>query len=112
MLYVVFGARHPAGLSDGSVDLTRVELLGLLDALADDTRLRILEWVAGSGEQFAQGIMARFDLSQSAASRHLRQLSAAGFLVERRQGGASKAYHLNGERLREVMAALERLLLG
>jgi len=112
MLYVVFGARHPAGLSDGSVDLTRVELLGLLDALADDTRLRILEWVAGSGEQFAQDIMARFDLSQSAASRHLRQLSAAGFLVERRQGGASKAYHLNGERLREVMAALERLLLG
>ena len=111
MLYVVFGARHPAGLSSGSADLTRVELLGLLDALADDTRLRILEWVARSGEQFAQDIMTRFDLSQSAASRHLRQLSAAGFLVERRQGGASKAYHLNGERLREVTAALEVLLL-
>lgn len=110
-LYVAFGARHPAGLSADASELTRVELLNLLDALADDTRLRILAWIAASGEHFSQDIMARFELSQSAASRHLRQLSAAGFLVERRQGGASKAYHLNGDRLREMLAALEHLLL-
>lgn len=109
-VFVIFGARQPTGLSGSSGDLTRVELLNLLDALADDTRLRILEWLTASGERSSQAIMTRFALSQSATSRHLRQLSAAGFLAERRQGGASKVYHINPDRIRETMVALGYLL--
>ena len=106
---IVFGARVPQGATVRSPALSRSELVTRLSALADDTRLRILEWVAHRGEQRAQDIIASLDLSQSAASRHLRHLSATGYLVERRCEGA-KCYRLNCERLKSTLEALERFL--
>ena len=52
----------------------------------------------------------RLDLSQSAASRHLKQLSATGYLIERRCSGA-KCYSLNRERVQDTMRAVEAFLL-
>jgi DNA-binding transcriptional ArsR family regulator len=104
-LWVLFGARQPQGAGEAAPELTRAELLVRLSALADDTRLSILRLVAEQGELRSQQIMDLLDLSQSGASRHLQQLSAAGFLSDRRCNGA-KCYHLNGERVDATLAAL------
>ena len=104
-LWLLFGARQPQDAGEAAPELTRAELLVRLSALADDTRLHILKLVADQGELRSQEIMDRLDLSQSGASRHLQQLSAAGFLSERRCNGA-KCYHLNGDRVDDTLAAL------
>jgi DNA-binding transcriptional ArsR family regulator len=106
---VFFGARLPEGTRVSSPALTRSELLVRLSALADDTRLSILDLLARDEELCAQDMMTRLDLSQSAASRHLRQLSATGYVIERRREGA-KCYRLNRDRFRNTIRALEQFL--
>ena len=106
---VFFGARLPEGASTRSPALTRSELLVRLNALADDTRLSILNLLAEHDELCAQDIMTLLGLSQSAASRHLRQLSATGYLVERRREGA-KCYVLNRDRFQNMIRALEQFV--
>jgi ArsR family transcriptional regulator len=108
---LVFGARLPEGALIDAPDLSRAEMLVRLNALADDTRLRILKLVADQGEQRSQDIMNRLELSQSASSRHLKQLSATGYLNERRCEGA-KCYSLNPERLEDTLCAIRNFLLG
>lgn len=105
--WVSFGVRLPAGTRTRSTELSRSELNTRLSALADDTRLRILELVMQHGELCAQDIITMLDLSQSAASRNLRQLTATGYLVERRRETA-KCYSLNRERIDDTMKALRR----
>ncbi|NDJ34637.1 MAG: winged helix-turn-helix transcriptional regulator [Chloroflexi bacterium] len=85
--------------------LSRAELLVRLNTLADDTRLRILELLVEHGELSSPAVMEHLSLSQSAASRHLRQLSLTGYLTERRHEGA-KVYRLNRPRLDETLQAL------
>jgi DNA-binding transcriptional ArsR family regulator len=107
--WVLFGARQPQDAGEVVPELSRAELLVRLNALADDNRLSILKLVADEGELRSQDVMARLDLSQSGASRHLQQLTAAGFLHERRCNGA-KCYALNGDRLDATLAALGSFL--
>lgn len=109
VLWLIFGARLPPGAPIRAPDVSRAELLVRLLAMADDTRLRILQLVAELGELSSPDIMRRLELSQSAASRHLQQLSATGYLVERRQDGA-KWYSLNPNRVEDTSQALTRLL--
>jgi DNA-binding transcriptional ArsR family regulator len=104
-LFVFFGARLPAGSTINAPDLSRGELVVLLNALADDTRLRILRYVADNGEQRSQRIMADLGLSQSTASRQLSHLCAAGFLRSRLCDGA-KCYSLSADRLRDTVQAV------
>lgn len=106
---IVFGARVPKEASVSSSSLHRSELLMRLNALADDTRLHILELMAQEGELGAKEIIARLDLSQSSASRHLRQLSATGYLIERRREGA-KVYRLNRDRIKGIVKSIEKLV--
>jgi DNA-binding transcriptional ArsR family regulator len=106
---IVFGARLPEGIQYDAPDLSRAEILVRLSALADDTRLRILKFLAEDGEQRSQDIMRHLDLSQSAASRHLKQLSATGHLTERRCEGA-KCYSLNSERIEDTLNATKVFL--
>lgn len=108
-LWLAFGARLPAGMHSSSSALSRAELLVRLGALADETRLRILGLIAEEGELCAQDIITRLSLSQSAASRHLTQLSASGYLIERRQENA-KCYRLNPARIDDTLAALRQFL--
>ncbi len=107
--YFVFGAHLPQGSAYHAPDLSRSELLVRLNALADDSRLRILALVAQEEEICAQEIIAQLELSQSAASRHLRQLTATGYLSERRKEGA-KCYQINESRLGSTFSAMERFL--
>lgn len=107
--YVVFGARMPEGTLSKSPALDRSELLVHLNALADDTRLKILELLTHTEELCAQDIITTLNLSQSSASRHLRQLTATGYLNERRRDVA-KCYTLNTKRLEETTHALKHFL--
>lgn len=106
---IMFGARMPQEATIRSPALNRSELVTRLNALADDTRLRILQLVAQEGELRTQEIMTELEISQSAASRHLPQLSATGYLTERRCEGA-KCYRLNRDRLEDTFKALQQFL--
>ncbi len=106
---IVFGARLPEGARVNSPALSRSELLVRLSALADDTRLQILELLTQHDELCAQDVIDMLELSQSAASRHLRQLTATGYLVERRREVA-KCYSLNPQRVDDTLRALKRFL--
>ena len=107
---IIFGARLPKDTDVHAPDLSRNEITIRLIALADDIRLNILKTIAEEGEMRSQEIIDRLDLSQSAASRHLTQLSATGYLLERRCSGA-KCYSLNRERVQDTMRAVEAFLL-
>jgi DNA-binding transcriptional ArsR family regulator len=110
-LWVFFGARIPESVPFHAPDLSRAEIVVRLDALADDNRLRILKLVSERGELRSQDIIEDLSLSRSAASRHLKQLSANGYLTERRCNGA-KCYKLNPERIRSTLRAISTYLLG
>lgn len=110
-LWVLFGARLPQGVHFHAPDLSRAEIIVRLSALTDDNRLRILKLVSEEGEQNSQDIMNQLDLSQSATSRHLKQLSATGYLTERRCNGA-KCYELDPERITNTLKAVSSFLLG
>ncbi len=109
--WLLFGARLPKGSEIYAPDLSRAEIVVRLGALADDTRLRILQAILESGELSSQQIMTDLGLSQSAASRHLKQLSATGYLAERRCNGA-KCYELDPERIEDTLQAVGSFLLG
>jgi DNA-binding transcriptional ArsR family regulator len=110
-LWLQFGARLPEGSRVSSPDLSRSELLVRLSALADDTRLHILQSLKEQGELCSKDIIQQLELSQSAASRHLKQLSATGYLSVRRKNGA-KCYSLSEERVDDTLEALSHFLLG
>lgn len=108
---IIFGARLPEGLLIDAPHLNRNEIVVRLNALADDTRLQILRLVLEKGEQRSQDIMEMLELSQSAASRHLKQLSATGYLIERRCQGA-KCYQLDKDRIQDTLKAVSNYLVG
>ncbi len=109
VLQIFFGARLPQGAQVRSTALSRSELLVRLNALADDTRLRMLELLTQHNELCAQDFITVLGLSQSSASRHLRQLTATGYVTERRREVA-KCYSLNGDRLDDTLQALKLFL--
>jgi DNA-binding transcriptional ArsR family regulator len=106
---ILFGARLPQGAKSSSTQFSRSEVLVRLSALADDNRLRILEVLAKEKELYAQDVISRLGLSQSAASRHLRQLSATGYITERTLHGA-KCYTLNNEQINHTFQILRQFL--
>jgi len=88
----------PAATSpNGAAALPDDALLDGLRALADPTRLQVLELI-GAGELYAQEIVGRLGIAQSAVSRHLAMLERAGFVTVRPRGGM-KYYALDRGRL-------------
>lgn len=67
----------------------------VFQTLADPTRLRIVEALAG-GEQAVGDLVRAVDIDQSGVSRHLRILGEAGF-VAMRPDGARRFYSLRPE---------------
>ncbi len=109
LMWLIFGARLPESEADNASILHRSDLLVRLSALTDDTRLSMLALLSHHDELCSPDIMAQLHLTQSATSRHLRQLSAAGYVVERRREGA-KCYSINRARITETSRALDRFL--
>ena len=92
--------------------MSRSELLVQLRALADETRLRILDLLLQEGELHAREIVSRLGLARSSGSRHLSQLSATGYLTERQGPGKAKCYAIKPERFQETMQFLQRYTHG
>lgn len=55
-------------------------------ALADETRLRIVERLMAQGELPAGDLVAQADISAPAISRHLKVLRQAGLITHRAEG--------------------------
>lgn len=108
--YLYFGAHLPEGSDVRVPELDRAEIVSRISALADDTRLQILQMIAENGEMRSQEIMEAVNLSQPSVSRYLSQLTSAGYLQERRANGA-KAYILNRERIEKTLKAVSAFLL-
>ena len=109
--FIYFGAHLPEGSDIRVPELDRAEIVSRISALADDTRLQILQMIAERGEMRSQEIMETINLSQPSVSRYLSQLTAAGYLQERREGGA-KVYILNKDRIEKTLKAVSAFLLG
>jgi DNA-binding transcriptional ArsR family regulator len=75
-------------------------------ALADDTRLRILDALA-KREMTAGQIAEMFPVSRPAISRHLRVLREAG-LVQAKGDAQRRIYRIDPRPLREIDRWLER----
>lgn len=102
------GARIAGGRGQGAPALNghfpASDLLEATRALADPTRLRIVDLLL-EGELYAQEIVARLGVAQSAASRHLSQLERAGIVTVAARRG-SKYYAVNADRLEALASAL------
>jgi ArsR family transcriptional regulator, arsenate/arsenite/antimonite-responsive transcriptional repressor len=83
------------------------ELAGVLKALADPVRLRLVSIIASapSGEVCACDLPALLDRSQPTVSHHLTQLVRAG-LLDREQRGRWAWFRLRPGRLAAVRSAL------
>jgi DNA-binding transcriptional ArsR family regulator len=80
------------------------ELLGLLRALGDDTRLRAVRLIA-QAPRSTQELAALVGISEAGLSKHLRILAEAG-VVEARRDGYYVLYSLSRRRLRAVSKLL------
>ena len=76
-------------------------------ALADDTRMGIVEALAGRDHTVTE-LVGLFPISQPAISRHLRVLREAG-VVESEKHGKLRVYRLNPSALRDVGDWTERV---
>jgi DNA-binding transcriptional ArsR family regulator len=86
------------------VSVEAEDLLDGLRALGDPNRLRIVDLLAG-GELYAQEIVGRLGIAQSAVSRHLSVLERAG-LVKVRPRGGMKYYAVECGRMHALADAL------
>lgn len=84
---------------------TRDELARRFKALADPTRIAIVNRLAGAGEVCVCELVAEQNLSQPTISHHLRLLREAG-LVEARRRGTWAYYRLVPEAVAELGFAL------
>ena len=109
-MYIFFSPRMAGGVPLSSPDLTRTDIHTRLATLSDDIRLQILKMLTRQPELSSKQIMEDLNLTQSSASRHLKQLSATGFLNERRQNSA-KIYSINQAFISQTMEAVTSYLL-
>lgn len=79
----------------------------VLKALADETRLSIVEMLS-SGELCACKILEHFNITQPTLSYHMKTLCESGIVSGRREGAWMK-YSLNMEILHEMNALFENL---
>ena len=80
------------------------DVLEMLRALGDANRLRIIDLLS-SGQLYAQEIVGRLGIAQSAVSRHLSQLERAGLVqVEPRRG--MKYYAIDRDRVESLAFTL------
>ncbi|MEM2135453.1 MAG: metalloregulator ArsR/SmtB family transcription factor [Candidatus Jordarchaeaceae archaeon] len=82
-------------------DLIAKKNVEFLKALADETRLKILQFL-GDKEMCQCDIVPAMDKSQSTISQHLQILTNAGVLEYRKEGQRS-LYKLKDERIRKII---------
>jgi DNA-binding transcriptional ArsR family regulator len=105
-LSLVYAA--PALVREAEPRIPPAELLRILRALADDTRLRVLRLIA-ERPRTTQELEPLVGLSRAGLSKSLQRLAEAGLVVPRRDG-YYVVYSLAPERLDALSAALGRFL--
>lgn len=73
----------------------------VFQAIADPTRRSLLELLGSHPELPVTSISGRYDMSRTAVSKHLRILSEAGLVKERKVGRETR-YRLDPEPLQEL----------
>jgi DNA-binding transcriptional ArsR family regulator len=94
----------PFSLAEGRSKLPSDEVLHVLRALADDTRLRALKLIA-AGERSTQELAPLIGISEAGLSKHLGLLVRAG-LVTKRRHGYYVLYGLAAERISTLSEAV------
>jgi DNA-binding transcriptional ArsR family regulator len=86
------------------------EVAGLFDALADPTRLRVVE-LLGTKPARAGELAAALGTSAPAMSKHLRQLLRAGLVADERDAGDARArvFRLRPQSVAAIQAWLDQL---
>jgi DNA-binding transcriptional ArsR family regulator len=107
-----FGLVYPAPAvrEEGQVQIPPGELLRVLRALADDTRLRLLS-LAAQQPRSTQELAPLLHISQATCSKHLRVLAEAGLLHGRRDG-YYVLYSLDRTRLAQLQPSITGFLTG
>ena len=93
-------------VSNGGRDLSVEALLEGLRALADPNRLQILDLLSVR-ELYAQELVGRLGIAQSAVSRHLSLLERAGLVTVRPRRGM-KYYRVADDRLAAIAGAIRQ----
>ena len=89
----------------------RDELVNVLKALSDQTRMKIIELLLERGHKMCVNALAgQLDITQSAVSQHLRILRQAG-LVESDRNGYYVHYSVNKDRIEMIKEMLGNLLV-
>lgn len=83
------------------------DLLKIFKLLADETRLRVLLYLAQEGELHVTALCDRLNQSQPAVSHHLALLRVAG-LIEARRDGKHNFYSVRSQHFHGVMDELFR----
>jgi len=86
-------------------DQLEKDLVQIFKLLSDETRLRILMYLAREGELHVTALCDKLDQSQPAVSHHLALLRVAG-LIEPRRDGKHNYYSVRRIHFRRVMAEL------
>jgi DNA-binding transcriptional ArsR family regulator len=103
---------YPASfvVADARPRIPSADLVRVLRALADDTRLRALKLIA-ERPRSTQELAPLVGISEAGLSKHLRQLAAAGVVATRREG-YYVLYSLVPERLEPLSETLGSFLAG
>jgi DNA-binding transcriptional ArsR family regulator len=83
------------------------EVIDGLRAMSDPSRMKIIDMLR-DGELYAQEVVARLGISQSAVSRHLSTLESAHIITVRPANGM-KYYAIDRARLRALAMYLDRI---
>lgn len=97
--------RFPNGAVPELSDQMIKELCQVFKLLADETRLRILLYLAQAGELNVTTLCERLGQSQPAVSHHLALMRVAG-IIEPRRDGKHNYYSVRAEHFHELMKRL------
>ncbi len=101
-------ATAPTHVHPGTGGHPHAEVVRVLDALADPTRLTIVHLLADEGRRVVE-LTTALGLAQSTVSAHLAVLRDAGLVTATPEGRATR-YGLADTEIDEVLAATERLV--
>lgn len=87
------------------MDYTTAEYVPVFKALADETRLKIIDMLS-CGTMCACDILEEFSISQSTLSYHMRILTESG-LVSANRDGSWMRYTLNRQKADELLEFLK-----
>lgn len=92
-------------------DRLEKDLVQVFKLLSDETRLRILLYLAREGELHVTALCKKLKQSQPAVSHHLALLRVAG-LIEARRDGKHNYYSVKQSHFHGIMAELFRSISG